>query len=215
MTQVLKQPTTRWITFATIVRTFGSVAVSTYLPIFFLKVYPSYKDTFAVANALSLAIGGLFASIAGGYLSDKLENKSLMAKSAICMVSCFLAFPLTAACCLVQNNFWLSLSMITLKTIVSAGFSAPAISMMQNTTASSNQGKIISSHVFYVMIISMLSPILFGSVTNYFNVAANPKVYGYVISLFAMLGYLGSLPFWFMAGKSYKQEMENKTSDGI
>lgn len=130
MTLVLKQPTTRWVTFASMMRVLGSVAVSTYLPIFFLKVYPSYKDQFAVVNALSLAIGGFFASIAGGYLSDKLENKSLMAKSLICMTSCILAFPLTAACCLIQTNFWLSLSMITLKTVVSAGFSAPAISMM-------------------------------------------------------------------------------------
>lgn len=174
MTLVLKQPTTRWVTLASMMRVLGSVAVSTYLPIFFLKVYPSYKDQFAVVNALSLAIGGFFASIAGGYLSDKLENKSLMAKSLICMTSSFLAFPLTAACCLIQTNFWLSLSMITLKTVVSAGFSAPAISMMQNTTESSNHGKIYSSHVFYVTLMSMTSPIMFGNITNFLGVANNP-----------------------------------------
>lgn len=168
---MFKQPTTRWVTLASMVRIFASTTLATYLPIYFLKVYPSCKDKFALANALSLLIGGLSASLAGGIISDRLETKTYMAKSYICMVSCFIALPLTAACCLFQNSFWFSLLMITFKTMVSAGFSSPAITMMQNTTESKNQGKIISSHTFYTTIMVMLSPILFGSIVNYFGVA--------------------------------------------
>lgn len=94
-------PTSRWVTVAAMMRTFGSIAVATFLPIFFLKVYPSYRSQYAVANAVSLAVGGLISSIAGGIISDKLEKKNLMAKSWVCIVSSMMAFPLTALCCLI------------------------------------------------------------------------------------------------------------------
>ena len=37
-------PTSRWVTVAAMMRTFGSIAVATFLPIFFLKVYPNYRS---------------------------------------------------------------------------------------------------------------------------------------------------------------------------
>ena len=37
-------PTSRWVTIAAIIRTFGGIAVATYLPLYYLKVYPDYKQ---------------------------------------------------------------------------------------------------------------------------------------------------------------------------
>lgn len=81
-------------------------------------------------NALALAIGGFISNMAGGLLADKFENKSLMAKSYICILSSLTAFPLTALCCMVRGNFWVSMTAITMKTLLSSTFTSPAMTMM-------------------------------------------------------------------------------------
>ena len=156
------RPTAKWVTLGTFVRTFGGIASAVYLPIYFLKVYPDYKTQYSILNAASLAVGGLVSNLLSGVLSDRLETKeNLTAKSRICMLSSLLAFPLTALCCLVQNNFWFSMSVITLKTFLSASYNSPAMTMMQTTTGSKHQGKIISGHMFYQTVAATLCPILF------------------------------------------------------
>jgi MFS family permease len=126
----MKSPTSRMITFGSMMRTFGGIAVATYLPLYFLRVYPEYKQQFAVANALSLAIGGLISSMAGGIIADKMEAKDYRAKSWVCIVSSLMAFPLTAICCLIRGNFWLSMSAIILKTLLASCFMSPAMTMI-------------------------------------------------------------------------------------
>jgi hypothetical protein len=39
---------------------------------------------------------------------------------------------------------------------------------------------------------------------------ANPALYGPLIFGFVLLSYLGSVPFWWQAGKDYKKFMEEK-----
>ena len=149
LTLVISNPTSRYVTLAAIMRTFGGIAVATYLPIYFLKVFPAYREQYAVINALSLAIGGLFASLAGGIISDRFESKNLMTKSYVCIFSSLAAFPLTALSCLGFGGFWFAIAAISLKTLMSASFTSPAMTMMQNTTRSKDQGSVISAHMFY------------------------------------------------------------------
>lgn len=120
------------------------------------------------------------------------------------MASSLLAFPLTALCCLVTNNFWFSMSCITLKTFLSASFNSPAMTMMQNTTGSKHQGKIISGHMFYQTVAATICPILFSKIATSLGAAANPTIYGTILAGFALVGYWGSIPFWWLAGRSYK-----------
>ena len=129
--KIWKLPTPKWVTIGSFIRTFGGIASAIYLPIYFLKVYPAYKTQYSILNAFSLAFGGLISNMVSGILSDRLETKeNLTAKSKICMLSSFLAFPLTALCCLVQTNFWFSMTIITIKTLLSASFNSPAMTMM-------------------------------------------------------------------------------------
>ena len=44
LTKCMISPTSRWVTLAAIIRTFGGIAVATYLPLYYLKVYPDYKQ---------------------------------------------------------------------------------------------------------------------------------------------------------------------------
>ena len=38
----------------------------------------------------------------------------------------------------------------------------------------------------------------------------NPKIYGPLIAIFTAVCYLGSVPFWYRAGKNYVKEMKAK-----
>ena len=41
---LMKEPTSRWVTIASMMRTLAGIAVATFLPIYFLKVFPDYKN---------------------------------------------------------------------------------------------------------------------------------------------------------------------------
>jgi hypothetical protein len=140
-------------------------------------------------------------------LSDYFEKKDKMSKAYVCMASSAIAAPLTALCCLNQSSFYLSMIAITCKTFFSAGYTSPAITMMQNTTISKEQGNVISSHVFWTALSATVCPIFFGYVANLIGAPANPSLYGYVLAGFAFIGYWGSVPFWYLAGKSYTKYM--------
>jgi nitrate/nitrite transporter NarK len=98
--KIWTRSTHRYTAIAAILRAFGGMAAATYLPIYFLKCFPAYKNEYAMMNALSLGLFGLISSLLGGIISDKYEEKNLMAKSLVCAIGSFVAFPLTAMCCL-------------------------------------------------------------------------------------------------------------------
>ena len=96
------------------------------------------------------------------------------------------------------------MTMITLKTLMSASFTSPAITMMQNTTNSKSAGGMISAHMFYTTIAATLSPMIVNYISIFFGAAQNPAIYGQIITFISFFGYLGSIPFWWLAGRSYK-----------
>ena len=64
--------------------------------------------------------------------------------------------------------------------------------------------------MFYQTITATLAPLLFSKISLSLGASGNPAVYGTVISIFASAGYWGSIPFWYLAGKSYKKNMEER-----
>ena len=88
--------------------------------------------------------------------------------------------------------------------------------MMQNTSPTKQQGNVVSAYFFTITIAQTIAPLLFGYLCNYFGAAANPVVYGPLIAAFSAIGFFGSLPFWFKAGKSYAEHMrKNAMGQGI
>lgn len=53
-----------------------------------------------------------------------------------------------------------------------------------------------------------ISPFIFGLIANKMGALANPTLYGPILTGFVALSYLGSIPFWWNAGKHYKNHME-------
>jgi hypothetical protein len=124
-----ENPVCRNVFYAGFLRTLGSMIVTCFVPVFFMKVFPSYKSQYAVINAAALTIFGFSSSLIGGILSDKFEKKSYMTKSRIIMGGHFLAVPLTALACY-TSNFWLAIACFAAKIFFSGSYYAPAITMM-------------------------------------------------------------------------------------
>lgn len=209
---VFKLPCARNVLMASSLRNFGGMIVSSFLPVFFGKNFPAYKAEYALLNAAALSICGLVASLAGGILADRLEKKTKWAKAAICMTGCALSLPLIALGTLTTGNFYLSVLCYALKVLVSGTYSGPAITMIQNTAPQSQQGNVVSVYFFCITMAQTISPAIFGYIANAAGALTNPAMYGPLITAFVAFGYIGSLPFWYKAGKYYKQVMEEKES---
>lgn len=207
---VFQLPCAKNVLIASSLRNFGGMIVSSFLPVFFGKNFPAFKAEYALLNAAALSICGLVASLMGGILADKLEAKTKWAKAYICMTGCALSLPLIALGTLSTGNFYLSVLCYALKVLVSGTYSGPAITMIQNTAPQSQQGNVVSVYFFCITLAQTISPAIFGAFANYFGALTNPAMYGPLITAFVAFGYIGSLPFWYNAGKAYKEVMEEK-----
>lgn len=207
---VFKLPCARNVLMASSLRNFGGMIVSSFLPVFFGKNFPAFKAEYALLNAAALSICGLVASLAGGILADKLEKKTKWAKAGICMTGCALSLPLIALGTLTTGNFYLSVLCYALKVLVSGTYSGPAITMIQNTAPQDQQGNVVSVYFFCITLAQTISPAIFGYIANAAGALTNPALYGPLITAFVAFGYIGSLPFWWRAGKAYKEVMEEK-----
>ena len=210
---VFTLPTAKNVLMASSLRNFGGIIVSSFLPVFFLRNYPAFKAEYALFNALAQFFCGMTASLGGGILADKFEKKSYWTKALICMSGCLLSFPLIALGTLTTGNFYLSMLSYALMLLVSGTYSGPAITMIQNTAPQDQQGNVISVYFFAITLPQTISPVIFGWFANKFGVLANPAMYGPLITAFVAFSYLGSLPFWWRAGKNYKKFMEEKDEE--
>lgn len=74
---------------------------------------------------------GVISTLGCGILGDMLEAKSKMAKAWIGIIGSAIAIPAMAGCCLFKGvNFYVSLSCLAIKFLVSEGWMAPTITMM-------------------------------------------------------------------------------------
>ena len=55
-----------------------------------------------------------------------------------------------------------------------------------------------------------MSPLAFQFLAKYFNAAANPRIYGFMVLGEITVGYLGSNIFYWKAGKLYETLMKKK-----
>ena len=81
LTDIWKNPTSRYVTLAGMFNYIGGFAMMYYMPSFFQRVYPMYKAEFASLNALSLSVLGFISALVGGLISDRFSKKNVLIKS--------------------------------------------------------------------------------------------------------------------------------------
>lgn len=202
--EIFVNPTCRYTTIAAALRFFAGYAIGFFMPSYFGKVYKSYKKEYAIANAVVVSLCGLTSSLTGGILSDKYEKKGyFMTKSYICMIGTFGGIPTIMLCCLVQNNFWISMLGLGLEYLIAECWIGPAITMVLNTISPDNKGYAVSAFLFFATVAGTISTWLLGLLQEKYQAKENPQYYGYILCIFVTVAYGLSIPFFYLAGKTY------------
>jgi len=105
---------------------------------------------------------------------------------------------------LVQSDFWVSISALALEYLFAEGWVGPAITMIVNTVTPQNKGFAVSAFLFTATAAGSLSNFLLGTLLDRYDAKSNPALYGHFLCGFVVFSYLGSLPFFWLAGKHYK-----------
>ena len=111
---------------------------------------------------------------------------------------------------LLQDNFWLAIGCLAIKYLFAESWLSPAITMMQNTTKPSKQGNMISANIFYKTNAGMLSTFICGLLAFHFNTKTNPVMLGRILIGILTVSFAGSIPFFYLAGKSYTKYQKKK-----
>ena len=150
----------------------------------------------------------------GGLLGDYFEKKNKMAKAFVAIFGAIVAIPLIAGCCAFKStNFYVSMAFLALEFMVSEGWMAPTMTMMQRTVKPKAQGSIVSAYLFFLTLGGMSSSILLGFLANLLKCKENPLMYGKLVFYGSVGGYLCSIPAFWMAGRSYKKYLKNNTNE--
>ena len=197
---VMKNPVSRNVTIAGMFNYAGGYAMMYFMPAFFQKVYPFHKAEFASINALSLSILGFISTLAGGIISDRYNKKNPKIMSQVCAIGSLMAFPVSMLCFLCTQNFYLSISCLSLKYLLGETWVPPALSMIQNTFGKKKSGRMVSAFLFYCTVAGTASTAICGFLSHYFNTAANPMVLGKILAFVSAIQYVGSIPFFIKSG---------------
>ena len=174
------------------------------MPAFYSKVFPMMQKEYSILNGLVKGLGGFLSVMLCGIISDRFELRNRMIKSQLSIAGALLAIPLMAGCCLFEGtNFYLSLGLFGLKFLISEGWMAPTVTMMQSTVKPEFQGGIVSAYLFFLTASGCASTLIMSKCANIFQANAFPHVYGKLIFFGSLIGYLGSIPCYWKAGKYY------------
>jgi len=92
-------------------------------------------------------------------------------------------------------------------------WSSPAITMLINGISPENKGFAVSAYLFFTTISGTISTFLLGQFTETFHLDKYPERYGYILCAFVFFSYLGSVPFFYLAGNSYKKFLIKKEQE--
>jgi MFS family permease len=121
-----------------------------------------------------------------------------------------LGCPTIALCTLYQSSFGISIGALFFEYLFAECWSSPAITMLINAISPQNKGFAVSAYLFFTTISGTISTFLLGQFVQTFKLDEHPERFGYILCSFVFFSYLGSVPFFFLAGKSYKQYLIKK-----
>ena len=68
----------------------------------------------------------------------------------------------------------------------------------------------VSAYLFFTTLAGTISTLLLGELKNSYQMDAFPERYGYTLCAFVFFSYLGAVPFFILAGYSYKDFLIKK-----
>lgn len=197
-------------------RFFGGLSIAYFMPKYFGLIWSpddsqtskDFKTAYSISNAFVVSVFGFTSAIIGGIIGDKGEQKGiLMTKAYICIFSGLSGSLFFALCTLIQietsGGFALSITMLALEYLSAENWIAPAITMLINTISSENKSFAVSAFLFFCTIGGTIATAIAQPLFNAYDVTENRQRSGHILCVLVLFAYLGSIPFFYLAGKSY------------
>mmetsp|Transcript_3752 Transcript_3752/g.6401 ORF Transcript_3752/g.6401 Transcript_3752/m.6401 type:complete len:120 (-) Transcript_3752:87-446(-) len=119
------------------------------------------------------------------------------------MYSGLFASPFIALTFFTTDNFNVSITMLAFNYLIAECWASPTITMLQDTTKNSNQGFAINSYLLFATLCGALSTFLLDRINYHFDTDNNPQIFGDALAGLLLFSYLGSVPFFWLAGRAY------------
>lgn len=171
---IWQAPTTRNIALAAMFRKFGEMAITSYLPSYLMALHPDRKVEYAAINTVVLSFCGFTSNMIGGRISDVGERYTYMTKSYICVFSAIISVPCVILIAYPHHNFYASMTGVGFYIFINGSYNAAAQTMLQNSVANKDVGKILASYYLYNGVAHTMSPIVMGWLGNMFDAKHNP-----------------------------------------
>ena len=122
-----------------------------------------------------------------------------------------LGIPLTIAAMYELDNFYISLFLVAMLFLVTGSNNGPSVTMLQNTTKGpKNEAELITAYFFTQRIMQTISPPIYSFFALKLGAFEHPEVYGQLLAATVIITFGASIPFYYLAGKSYNKEMGEK-----
>ena len=70
----------------------------------------------------------------------------------------------------------------------------------------------VSLYFTNITLAQTVGPLILNALSVKFGAAANPALWGPLITFTTLIGHFGSVPAWYLAGKSYNKHMEKNAA---
>lgn len=210
-------PTCRWTTIGASFRFFGGYAIAFFMQNYFTKgvfgTDDSVTNIYFYGNAIVVSLCGFLSSIIYARFSERLEEQgNYFGKALVCILCSVLGIPFFLACTCIQFNIYFSLSMLALEYLVAEGWVPPAITMVVNSIDPKYKAQGTGAFLFFATMAGVISTALLNWINQVYDCKNHPERYGYFMAGFVVFSYAGSIPFFALAGKEYRELMVRRNA---
>lgn len=191
--EVLRSRPARWIFAAGGARYVGGLSIASFLVRYFEAAFPGTSSRYSVANALVVSLGGALASIAGGWLSDRVAARSHpRARAYVIVVSALLAIGPMAGV-LFLPSFDGAMGMLFLEYLLAETWFGPTLSLLQHCLPRRIIGAATALFAFVCFLVGSAAPPALGLL---YDALEDKAAIRWPLFLFIAVSYVvGSLCF--------------------
>ena len=187
-------------------RFFGGYSLGFLSASFFETRYPEYTNEFAYMNAIVVIGGGLPASMLGGYLSDKYEDRYGSVKGLIAGLGALTAVPFIVIAYTVQPGFWGSIISYYFAYFIAEMWYGPSHAQINNMFPSEYQGFAVSAFNFCGAIAGTIATLSLGALRTKYDTGDseyNARINGYILTGAVLFSYITCGPLFIISGRKY------------
>ena len=139
---------------------------------FALKFFSDYdkNNQYGLLNGLSVMFGGFSSQLIAGQISDRGEGKYPRTKPYVCMIMSLLGVVTNSICFMFTFNFYFSMTFLFLTYLLSEGWMAPAVAMIQATIDVRFKGVAMGVFFFATGIFGMIGTFIIGWLVDDFHI---------------------------------------------